>query len=272
MASTISPRSSPARRARPATPEHGKKAVARAAGAKVPKGAAKAAAKKAVARSDNGVHPARGLAKVAAKKVLQRALRKTVQSGTGRLRTAADRAAVAGRSAIASGVNHRFLPVQLSIDVAVPVDVAWKEWVDSGSLPEGIHRIKDIERDGDMLVGRTAGPRSTAWEAEIKDDREGESFAWHSIAGSDCAGLVTFHSLGERLTRIELDLDVLPTNPSEAMVLASRLAHRRAEADLRRFKARVEFINPDVYESNRNRNGNGRAGRNPEKKKAARGS
>jgi hypothetical protein len=33
------------------------------------------------------------------------------------------------------------------------------------------------------------------------------------------------------------------------MMLALHLAHRRAEADLRRFKAHVEFINPDVYEN-----------------------
>jgi uncharacterized membrane protein len=87
------------------------------------------------------------------------------------------------------------------------------------------------------------------WEAEIKDEREDESFAWLSVEGTDVAGLATFHQLSERLTRIELDLDVVPTNPSEAMMLALHLAHRRAEADLRRFKAHVEFINPDVYEN-----------------------
>src|SRR5581483_9539422 len=61
----------------------------------------------------------------------------------------------------------------------------------------------------------------------------------------------------ERLTRIELDLDVVPTNPSEAMTLALHVAHRRAEADLRRFKAHVEFISPDAYQENGHGNGNG---------------
>jgi hypothetical protein len=51
---------------------------------------------------------------------------------------------------------------------------------------------------------------------------------------------------------------VVPTNPSEAAMLALHLAHRRAEADLRRFKAHVEFINPDAYEEHGNGNGNGR--------------
>jgi hypothetical protein len=66
---------------------------------------------------------------------------------------------------------------------------------------------------------------------------------------------VTFHRLSDRLTRIELDLDVLPTSPAEALTMASHVAHRRAQADLRRFKAHVEFISPDVYESETGQNG-----------------
>jgi uncharacterized membrane protein len=116
-------------------------------------------------------------------------------------------------------------------------------------MTEGVHRIVDVERDGDQLFGQLAGPRSADWEADIVDERDQQSFAWRSVAGSDCAGLVTFHRLSERLTRIELDLDVLPTNPAEAASLALRIGRRRAESELRRFKAHVEFINPDVYES-----------------------
>jgi hypothetical protein len=61
--------------------------------------------------------------------------------------------------------------------------------------------------------------------------------------------------MSDRLTRIELDLDVLPTRPGEAVSLALHLADRRAETVLRRFKAEVEFINPDVYEDELTENG-----------------
>jgi uncharacterized membrane protein len=182
-------------------------------------------------------------------------VRKTVEMGASALRHAADRAAEAGRNAVEAGAS-RLVPIQLSIDVAVPIHVAWEQWRSWGCLPEGVHRIVDVERDGDSLIGHTAGPRELDWEAEIKDEREDESFAWLSVEGTDVAGLATFHQLSERLTRIELDLDVVPTNPSEAMTLALHLAHRHAEADLRRFKAHVEFISPDVYE-----NGNGQSGK-----------
>lgn len=192
----------------------------------------------------------RKVAGKAAKRIALKALRSTASA----VRLAADRTASVGKNAVEAGVSKR-LPIQVSIDVAVPLKFAWDEWHDFGSIPEGVHRIEDVERDGDSLFGRLSGPRSADWEAEIIDEREEESFAWRSVTGTDTAGLVTFHRLSDRLTRIELDLDVLPTNPAEALTMASHMAHRRAEADLRRFKAHVEFINPDVYESESGQNG-----------------
>jgi uncharacterized membrane protein len=161
-----------------------------------------------------------------------------------------------GKNALEAGLSKR-LPIQVSIDVAVPLAVAWEEWMTFESLTDGVHGTEDVQRDGDYLIGRTAGPRSADWEAEIVDEREQESFAWRSTTGSDCAGLVTFHRLSDRLTRIELDLDVLPTSPGETLVLSLHLAHRRAEAELRRFKARAEFINPDLYEAEITQDGSG---------------
>lgn len=143
----------------------------------------------------------------------------------------------------------RGLPIQRSVDVAVPLEVAYEEWMKLDFLPEGSHRIEEIERDGDgVLTGRLSGPgHNGEWEAEVREERPGESFAWRSVAGSDCAGLVTFHRLGDRLTRIELELDLLPIRAEEAFELMLHLADRRAEADLRRFKARVEMISPEEY-------------------------
>ncbi|SRR5579884_3669434 len=272
MARSATPaRSSAARRAKPptgaggkpkpATPPHGGKTATRAAksagkSAKAVGKSTKSAAKSVTGSGPNLPTPSRlatTLAKKAAKKTVKTLAHKTAELGADAVRRAADRAGEVGRSAVQSGTN-RLLPIQLSIDVAVPIHVAWEEWRSCGWLPEGVRRIEDVERDGDALLGHTAGPRGVDWEAEIKDEREDESFAWRSLAGTDVAGLATFHQLSERLTRIELDLDVVPTNPSEAMMLALHVAHRRAEADLRRFKAHVEFINPDVYE---NRNGQG---------------
>lgn len=139
------------------------------------------------------------------------------------------------------------LPIQQSIDVAVPLEFAWQAWTELHFLPEGVGRVVDITREGDELTGRLVGVPARSWRAEVQDERDGESFAWLSNEGSDCAGLVTFHRLSDRLTRIELDLDVVPTNVTETVLLLTHLAHRRTSAEMRRMKAGLEFVSPDVY-------------------------
>jgi hypothetical protein len=143
----------------------------------------------------------------------------------------------------------RRVPIQCSIDVGAPLELVYEEWMQLEFLPEGVHTIVDIERDGeDYLVGRIKGARGRGdWEAEVRDERCCEAFAWRSVVGSDCAGLITFHRLSERLTRLELELDVVPVRAAEAFELVAHIADRRAEADLRRFKARLETISPDDY-------------------------
>jgi len=246
------------------------KPPAKAAGAKATKAASKtatkakasakprrgpaAAAKKtagkatgAVAESTPSVSAPKRLAGKAIKKVAKKMATGTLEAVAGLIRAAADRAAATGHEAAEKTANKR-LPIQRSVDIAVPIRVAWEEWMAFESIPEGVHTVVEIERDGDELFGRTGGPRPTDWAAEILDEREQQSFAWQSHEGSDCAGLVTFHDLSKRLTRIELNLDVVPTGLAETFQLTVHLADRRAEADLRRFKARLELINPDLYE------------------------
>jgi len=248
MARSATPvRSSAVRRKKPATPGPGEVADKVAKAAKPPHAAKKVAKAAKSASGTNLLPKPNKLVRFVAKKTAKAIARKSAEMSAHAVRRAADRAAEVSRNAYEVGTS-RLVPIQLSIDVAVPIHIAWEEWRSWGALPEGVRRIEEVERDGDALLGRTAGPRGVDWEAEIQDEREDESFAWRSVAGTDVAGLATFHSLSDRLTRIELDLDVVPTNPTEAVAMALHLAHRRAEVDLRRFKAHVEFLSPDVYE------------------------
>ncbi len=139
------------------------------------------------------------------------------------------------------------LPVQLSTDIAVPLNFAWKKWMELSFLPEGVDSVVDIERSGEDLSGRLDGEPDGSWAARILDERECESFAWQSTEGSDCAGLVTFHRLSDRLTRIELSLDVVPRSATDAVSLLTHLADWRAVRQMRRFKAELEVISPDAY-------------------------
>lgn len=249
-------RSSPARRARggAGSPRKGSAKTAAGGGKRPATGAARAAKRPVKTAASAAKHPVKTATRAAALKALKALGRKAVDAAGEGMRSAAEHAATASKGALENSFVER-LPIQTSIDVAVPLLVAWEEWMTFESFTEGVHRIEDIEREDDELFGKIAGPRAVDWRAEVTDEREEEAFAWRSVEGSDCAGLATFHSLSDRLTRIELDLDVLPTNPAETLALSLHLAHHRAQTELRRFKARVEFINPDVYEPELRRNG-----------------
>jgi uncharacterized membrane protein len=174
--------------------------------------------------------------------LLSHALRR----GWRRVRRAMIEAGGRGVERILEGTHP--LPIQRSIDVAVPPEVAWEQWLELKHLPEGPHRLSDVQRDGDELTATIGGPRGGDWAAEVIDERDRESFAWRSTEGSDSAGLATFHPLGERLTRIELTVDVRPEDIGQAALLALHVADRRVEEELRRFKAEAELLNPDIYE------------------------
>ena len=209
--------------------------------------AAKTTAKQALVPSGRGSHVARRLVLMAVRKAANRMM----QDGVAGLSTVARRVVDEGREVVQKAMTPS-APVQRSIDVAVPLHFAWKEWMKLDSLPEGAHRVHEIERDGDELYGRIDAAGQPEWRAEIIDEREQDSFAWRSMEGSDCAGLITFHRLSDKLTRLELDLDALPTSAAEAVALNTPLAQRRAELELRRFKAHLEFMNPDLYEQDDN--------------------
>jgi uncharacterized membrane protein len=180
--------------------------------------------------------------------VLRRGAGRLLDAGGASLQNARNRFLAVSGTAAATESRGR-PPIQCSVDVGVPVRVAWREWMKLDWLPEGVHQVQDIERGRrGKLRGRIGTASNTGWRAEVLDEREEQSFAWQSRAGSDCAGLITFHELGEHLTRIELSLDVLPTTVTQAAALSARVAVRRAQAGLRRFKARLEVINPDLYD------------------------
>ena len=156
------------------------------------------------------------------------------------------RALEAAGTSVDAATLHR-PPIQASVDIAVPIEVAWAQWMRLEWLPEGVDSVVEVERDGDGELNGRLHRGDAAWAARVLDERPQESFAWESTAGTDCAGLITFHALGERLTRIELSLDIRPERLGQAASLTVRHADRRARTDLRRFKARLELISPDAY-------------------------
>jgi hypothetical protein len=104
----------------------------------------------------------------------------------------------------------------------------------------GVERVE--QRDDTTLVWseKLWGVRRS-WVAEILDQRPLERIAWRSTSGPQNAGVVTFHKLSDRLTRVQVSLDHQPKGLFERTASGMRYTRRALESDLKRFKALVEM-------------------------------
>jgi uncharacterized membrane protein YgcG len=77
--------------------------------------------------------------------------------------------------------------------------------------------------------------------AEIETQRPDERIKWRVTQGITHTGVVTFHELAPRLTRVELNVDVDPGSLLEKIARGMRHIKRAMRADLHRFKAFIEM-------------------------------
>jgi len=129
-----------------------------------------------------------------------------------------------------------------SIDVAVPVRVAYDQWTQFEDFPSFMEGVKQVKQQDDTTLEWTAkiGGVERSWRAEITDQEPDKRVAWRSISGAKNAGEVTFQPLGDSMTRITLQLDVEPEGPLETAGDALGFVERQAEGDLGRFKEFIE--------------------------------
>jgi uncharacterized membrane protein len=139
--------------------------------------------------------------------------------------------------------DGRRMPIQQSVDVAAPIESVWKLWNKYEDWPKFMHRLESAEKSDPKHVhfqGKVWGI-GRDWDAKITEKRTYETIAWTSEDGLDNAGVVTFHKLAPRLTRVELSLDVNPHGPIEKIGRGARFTKRAVRADLHRFKAYAEM-------------------------------
>jgi uncharacterized membrane protein len=129
-----------------------------------------------------------------------------------------------------------------SIDVDVPVRVAYDQWTQFEEFPRFMEAVEKVEQLDDTTLRWTAeiaGVKRT-WTAKITEQTPDQRIAWTSIEGARNAGVVTFHRLDDRKTRVTLQLDVEPDGPVESVGDALGFVQRQAAGDLKRFKEFVE--------------------------------
>ena len=143
----------------------------------------------------------------------------------------------------------RRLPIQRWTDVAVPVEVAFERWADLEAFPRFMHRVLDVDRQGKTVRWNEKIWFSTRqWQGKITDWRENDRIAWKTVSGTSHSGVVSFHRLDDKLTRVLVTVEFEPAGMIEKLASGLRFVKRAVQADLARFKAYVEFADANGIE------------------------
>jgi len=133
--------------------------------------------------------------------------------------------------------------VEHKVDVAVPVEKAFKTWTQFEEFPKFMHRVLDVDQEEDSKIHwrEKIWFSTREWDGEITDKRQNDRIAWKSVSGTQHSGVISFHRLDKNLTRVLVTVDFVPSGMIEKMASGMRFVRRAVEADLARFKAYVEF-------------------------------
>ena len=137
----------------------------------------------------------------------------------------------------------RRMPVQQAMDVAVPIETAYNQFTQFEDWPEFMHRVTRVTQEDEINVSfeTKIWTRVREFNAEIVTQRPDERIKWRVTQGITHTGVITFHELAPRLTRVELTMDVDPGGLIEKAARGMRHVKRAARADLHRFKAYIEM-------------------------------
>lgn len=132
--------------------------------------------------------------------------------------------------------------VTSEIDVHLPVQTVYDQWSQFEDFPKfmsGVEEVRQID-DTHTYWRVHVGGVERDFRAEIVEQKPGERVAWRSIRGPQHAGVVTFHHLGENLTRVRLQLEWDPEGFLENIGAAFQIDDARVAADLKEFARLLE--------------------------------
>ena len=133
--------------------------------------------------------------------------------------------------------------IQQSVDVDVPVSVAYNQWTQFESFPHfmsGVESITQVDDTRNHWVTNIAGVKRE-FDTEITEQHPDERVAWRSVGGdAEHAGVVTFHRLSDTSTRVMIQIDWQPSGVVEKVGSAINVDDLQVKRDAQRFKEFIE--------------------------------
>lgn len=135
------------------------------------------------------------------------------------------------------------LPIQGSIDVALPVAAVFELCTRFEEYPQMIERVSevDVEDDTHFTVVARAGKLQHPLSIELVGEEADERLDWECVGKLEHSGVLTFHPLAPRLTRLEITIERDSESQLAQLARIVGLPERALRQELRRFKAVAEL-------------------------------
>lgn len=160
-----------------------------------------------------------------------------VSAGASALVTGAKEKLTPGSSGGSSDVK-KFSNIVESIEVGVPVRVAYNQWTQFQDWTSFMKRVENAEQESDEKIefkGKVFLSHRS-WEATITQQVPDEQIVWESTGEKGhLDGAVTFHELGPRLTRILIIVNYYPQGFVEKVGNMGRPVGKRIRVESRLF-------------------------------------
>jgi uncharacterized membrane protein len=141
-----------------------------------------------------------------------------------------------------------------SIDVGVPIDVAYNQWTQFTDFSSFTKKVENVDQVEDQKLHWKAQVfwSHREWDADIIEQIPEERIVWRSKGRKGHVdGAVTFHELAPNMTRILLVLEYHPQGLFEHTGNIWRAQGRRARLELKHFRRHVmtnAILHPDEIE------------------------
>jgi uncharacterized membrane protein len=132
--------------------------------------------------------------------------------------------------------------IERSIDVKVPVQVAYNQWTQFEEFPQFMEGVKEVRQLDDTTLHWSVriGGQERQWRARVTEQHPDLRVAWAAEGDTSNAGVVTFHRLDDATTRVMLQLEYEPSDIAEKAADVLGIVERRVKGDLERFKKFIE--------------------------------
>jgi uncharacterized membrane protein len=168
---------------------------------------------------------------------------KRLLNGDGPLRAMASGVAEKAKNAVGgkngSGGEPKAINIEESIDIGVPVSVAYDQWTQFEEFSrftkgvENVEQVDDTETEWRAKVFKSR----RSWKSKILEQVPDRRIVWTSDGDKGWVdGVVTFHPLADDLTRVLVALEYYPNGLVEKTGNLWRAAGRRTRLDLKNFR------------------------------------